>query len=364
MKQRWNIRELVNPLIVASCPATEDLPRLTTCARAGAGAAILKSCATVGWNPEGTAGSRRFYATSLGLWGNSTITSELLSPEEALYLLKAEDGLKPMLLIPSVAGPNLEPELWLETLRLFERLEPVAIQLDLFYLGEDLSLPVSLQRLRTLLKILLAKVTIPLIPKLNQELRPGAVLETVAGLELGGLSLLDSLRFSIPDHLQPAGYPMVPQWNHSGSLFGRLQLPVTLDYLLRLRGDFPGFIIAGGGAENACDLQTLLAAGADAVQVATPLLRHGAPWLRKVLSELAEEPRKDEVPHGIDTVPRRAMVQTGECTRCRVCLEQMMCSHIVENDDGFPVVGETCPGCGFCVSLCSRGAISLVEVSR
>jgi len=354
---------LDNPIVVASCPATETIGNLRRCRDGGAAAAILKSCHTCGWTPAQSASAvtRRFYwvpGNSLAYWGNSTLARELLPPESAMDLLSHAQELAPMRVIPSVAGAGLNPEPWLATLHALEPLNPVAIQLDFFYCEQDLSLPESVIQMQQLLKLLVSKTRIPLLPKLNQEIRPGVAVRIFADLPFGGLSLLDSLRYRIPARVLRQ-YPCELQANGSASRFGAFQFPMTMDYLLRLRDSrirLPLWV--GGGVATAEDVCNLLGEGAQAVQVASAILTEGPSWISRTLS--VWKAWADDCASVLPAPSRRrARICSKTCCGCGRCWQQTMCEHICQGKHGRGEIAHSCEGCGFCQGLCHSNAISM-----
>jgi len=358
---------LSNPIVIASCPATEDQRRLIVCGENGAAAAILKSC-KVPDEQHIMMGNRRFSLTARGLWGTSTIDRELLSLRSACCLLKETKAETDMLLFPSIAGFNLNFTPWSKAIEAFEEYEPAGIQLDLFYLGCDLSIPENMTLLSELLHNLTTRTKIPLIAKLNHNIRPGHASKCLENSGLSGWSLLDSI-------LTP--YLPYGKERHDGlglrfvkgvgsaSLFGSWQLPITMEYTSSLRrlSNLP--ILAGGGVHDTCDVQALLSLGASSVQVATRILIEGPRWIQRVLSELSEHDGESLNPgyHMPHFIPVIAEINNALCENCMRCSEQMMCNAI-KVEDTKPIVSPLlCEGCGFCVDLCRAGAIALVEVN-
>lgn len=363
-----NVR-LPNPLVVASCPATEDCERLLRCADAGAAAAILKSCHTLGTTPKDK-GYRRFQGSERGLWGTSTVARELLPPEKACSILYDIRKHTDMVVIPSVAGSSLEYPEWLDTLRLLEPLNPACVQLDLFYLEADLSLPATQERLRTLILTLKQESGLELLPKMNQELRPGAALEALCNSGIAGWSLLDSVRTQLPavTLVESPDFPdfLFAKGLDSASLFGAWQLPLVCDYLSRLRAGTLLPILAGGGVSNATDVVRLLSMGADAVQVATPILCEGPAWIRRTLNGLERwsMPEHDGKSASASLTPARAEISREQCTSCGSCARQLMCNAVEIGAEGPCIIRDKCEGCGYCLTLCPAGAISLHPVSN
>jgi len=354
---------LPNPLVIASCPATEDAARLLRCAEAGAAAAILKSCHAPEHLPTDW-GWRRFRQSMRGLWGTSAISRELAHPEHALRIMRDVIGRTGMVLVPSIACFSLESSGWLDALELFADAGARLVQLDLFYLQEDLSLPSSQARLRELILFLRQRCSVGLLPKLNQELRPGAAAAVTRNTGIAGLSLLDSVRghFAVAESSHHKDFP---RFLHAGgldcaSLFGPWQLPLTCEYVYRLRRETDFSIVAGGGVEDADDIIHLLALGADAVQVATVVLREGPGWIKNTLTIL--EPVRREINRN-DAVffAAHAYIDHEACPACGRCAEQLMCAAIHMNCGKPEIDHHKCEGCGFCVSICPAGAITVAR---
>ncbi|MBT4513419.1 MAG: 4Fe-4S binding protein, partial [Chloroflexi bacterium] len=231
---------------------------------------------------------------------------------------------------------------------------------------EDLSLPINQERLRRLILDLRKDSQLALLPKLNQELRPGAALQSLNDTGIAGWSLLDSLR----THLPPAGTDKYdsPTFQYAerpeaASLFGSWQLPLVCDYVSRLRANSSLPILAGGGVNSAYDIIRLLALGADAIQVASAILRDGPGWIRRTLTELnSYHPEKaaPKTPENIQCA--KAVIQRGLCSSCGRCTRQLMCQAITMKQDGPHITPDACEGCGFCLSVCPEGAIVLHSI--
>ena len=360
---------LPNPIVVASCPATEDKERLLSCADSGAAAAILKSCHAIGQAPQDR-GFRRFHTTKRGLWGSSVKSRELLHPEEVCALLNDVGKETDMVVIPSVAGMTLDISCWLNTIRCFESFNPPCVQLDLFYLDIDLSLHKNQILMQNLFRQLSQQSHIALIPKLNFNLRPGAASSMFNETGIAGWSLLDSLRVPIPtkQNCIPGDLPKFGHANglDTASLFGIWQLPVVMEYTKSLRKLSQLSIVAGGGVSSASDVQHLLSLGADSVQVATAILTEGSGWIRRTLNDLKNTGDENCIRPIEEPVYTKACVNIDKslCTSCGICSEQLMCSALYMHQ-GFPkVTPSACDGCGFCSDLCSNGAISIVAIEQ
>ncbi len=355
---------LANPIVVASCPATEDIERLCRCADAGAGGAILKSCHSIGTTPTGQ-GMRRFRTTDRGLWGTSTTARELIHPEKACKIINEARTSMKMPLIPSIAAYTLDSHEWIETLLMFEANDIACAQLDLFYLEEDLSLPKTQRRLHNLILEITRESSIGLLPKMNQEIRPGAAIKAFADTGIVGWSILDSIRIRFPEDrcLKPPDLPVFAHANglNAASLFGAWQFPLVCEYLYRLRTQTDLPILAGGGVSDARDVARLLAMGADAVQVATPILLEGTDWIHRACADLQNYNWTECccTEEGAGFVAAHAKIDSDLCTSCGRCTRQLMCNAIKDGADGPCITPDECEGCGFCLDLCPSNAITL-----
>lgn len=352
---------LSNPLILASSPATEYEKHLLECANAGAAAAILKSCFTVNTSIDNYK-ERQFCLTNRGMWGNSSIGRELLDPIKAMILFNRVHDKSVMLVIPSIAGFSLDPQPWAETIALFEPLQPLCIQLDLFYIPCEFALPETLEKIAILLKTLASMTKISLYPKLNNDIRPAVAWEFLHNTGIGGWSLLDSMRLCFPirqDNQHTIPFNQFQKKVETASLFGAWQFPITCDYTYQIKAKSNLPIIAGGGVTNAHDIKTLLLLGADAVQVATSVISGGAKWIKNTLEDLKrEEESTIDLPEPQD---QRYVARVNEdiCLGCGKCAEHLMCVAVNMIEEKAHIKELKCSGCGYCLSVCATKAINL-----
>lgn len=367
--------KLNNPVIVAACPATETVDRIRRCAEAGAGAVITKSIGTHPAKPNAY-GRRRMFVDSRGLWGTSTFERETLSLECGCSLVAEAREVVDIPIIASVTACDCREPSWLPMCLALVDSGAAAIQLDLFYLPAPLLVNNSRQ-LHNLVASLSEDIGIPVIPKLNIEIPATVVSEVFAGTRIAGISLLDSVRVPPPVCWEPTaslGFQFLESPS-SASLFGGWQLPLTLHYVSVLTRETTWPLIAGGGIETPADAISVLAAGAQAVQVAASVLVRGYHHIETIVQELdrflgahhfstIEEMRSSfvkltagqEVPV---FSPAVAAVHVDHCKRCGRCRDLCFCEAIMEHDGLPQIVPEACDGCSACTYFCPNAALYL-----
>ncbi len=259
--------ELKNPLIASSSPLTESAGRILRCQEAGFGGAILKTAAHYRRSGEGY--GRKVVFIGEDYYADASFEREILTLEEGLALYK--DALaysKDMLIIPSVSASSMEAADWLPICLEFEALGAKLIQLDFFYLGciitsQDMTF---YQRLSKLLSRLRRELDCTIMPKLNFSFDPECICRTLSDSGIEQVSLLDSIRFTLP-----ARFGLHPE---TTSYFGGKQLPLTLDYLHHAV-KYGLEVCAGGGICSAEDAELLMKNGARLIQTASYVLRNG-----------------------------------------------------------------------------------------
>ncbi len=367
---------LRSPLIAASAPPTESIDAIRRCADSGIGAVVTKSIVNYE-KSDWVHIPRRAMRHPNGQWSiQGSFTSETLTLEEGLKLF---DGLAGVVDIPVVASVGVLGNDAASTAATCRKLQGAGadmIHLDLFYLPQPRATEKAIESLTEAFHAVRAACSVPVTVKLNLDLPAHLIARHLDPALLDGVFLLDSIR--VPPPLDERGDSAIPNLQNAMecSLFGPWQKPQTLQYtrLLAERTSLP--ICAGGGLQNATDILDSISLGATAVQFATQLMIHGAPWIRKTTaaleSALAERgfssvstfqldarsrPREPE-----SAAPVRAIISEDDCTNCGVCTRLMFCSHITQTDRNLPVIAEECYGCGFCVPLCpsSPRAIRLI----
>lgn len=259
--------ETANPLVASSSPLTERLEGVRACREAGFGGVILKTAAD--YRRTGNGYGRRVVSLGDDYFADSSYEREILTMEEGLALFR--DSLEiagDMAVIPSVSADSMEAGDWLDVCRSFESLGARLVQLDFFYLGTVIRFGEDgfYGRLGELLVKLQEGLECRIMPKLNFNFDPQKTCGVLAECGVRCVSLLDSVRFPLPER-----YGL---HKDTTSYFGRKQLPLTLRYLECAAG--AGLeACAGGGVACVEDVDLLLGKGARLVQTASFVLKNG-----------------------------------------------------------------------------------------
>lgn len=266
-------KRLKNPLIAASCIATESEESILRLAKGGVQGTILKSCADYR-RERATMGKRRFaYEKSSGYtYASSDFEREIMTLDEAIDLMHKVRPKTDILLIPSFTADNLCPESWIPSCKRLEEAGADGIQLDFFYMGCLVGSEGFSQKLVRLLKDIQKAVNIPIMPKLNVNLPKDYVMPLLVEAGIEYVSLLDSVRSPYLEE-RDGEYRISDRLDvNTTSCFGHWQLPLTLGYA-HTAAKYGLKICAGGGITSAEDVKKLLAVGATTVQSATLLTK-------------------------------------------------------------------------------------------
>jgi dihydropyrimidine dehydrogenase (NAD+) subunit PreA len=396
--------EVSSQLVAASCPATETAEGALDCIANGAAAVILKTFSgdprhrqgehdprgsrnnSFAIKNEGCGVVRRCFIDSRGFWAKSGFRREIMPMNKGIELIRKTKAAVRAPVIASVTGCSLDTESWLEDCAAAEAAGASAIQLDLFYMENLLDTGNFAMQLISLLKEIIYHCHIPVMPKLNSSLPAGYAAQLFLKAGVRYVSLLDSIRSPAPLRFDKNGRPYRDRamLGPGLSVFGDFMFPLTRHYTDTLcRAGFE--VCAGGGIQNAADVLDLLLLGAGTVQIATEVLLRGyrrfgeldgelgkilatmgiedAAMLRKKGEEMSRPadpcPLSAE-PAGINSIRKKTWPLCHDplkCSRCGVCTGQGFCRRI--RWLGGVLSAEGCEGCGFCVSLCPGGALSI-----
>jgi dihydropyrimidine dehydrogenase (NAD+) subunit PreA len=407
MKTTFLGYEISSQLVAASCPSTETAESVLDCIANGAAAVILKTAS--GYSQNGPAkhavndtrnavspirseesyGDRRCFINAQGFWAKSSFRREIMPITKGIELLGEVKAAARAPVIASVTERGFDMESWLRDCTTAETAGASAIQLDLFYMRNLLTLDDFAVQLVSLLREIICHCHVPVMPKLNIALPVEYAVYLFQKAGVHYVSLLDSIRSPAPLRFDEKGIPYRDQaMLGSGlSVFGSFMFPLTRFYADTLcRAGFE--VCAGGGIQNAVDILDLLLLGARTVQIATEVLLRGYRRFRELDGELdkilarigigdAAMLRKtgEDISCPVEPLPLPAGIATTnfirkkawhlsrnpqKCSRCGICTGQSFCRRI--RWQGNILSAGECEGCGFCVSLCPNGSLSLTGI--
>ena len=326
-------------MVAASCPATETLENILECERNGASAAILKSASSVRLNDKGK--RRCLLDNKNGIfWCESGFDREIMTIEKAVMLAEsAVKRRKNILIIPSITEMSLNVDKWIEDCEAFEKAGADALQLDFFYFPNLLAEKDFNERFVSLLKIIVEKCHIPIMPKLSISIPAEFAKFAFEKAGIKYVSLLDSIK--VP---QPAGADLTGK---SLSAFGNFMFPITRQYTYDMAE--AGLIVcAGGGVRNAEDASELLRLGATTIQLATEVLLNGF----KRFSEIGNALKLPAENNSGYTGVRKVRFDSSRCIKCGKCQTQTFCTTIRQITSGkITAESSSCEGCGLCEQL-------------
>jgi dihydroorotate dehydrogenase (fumarate) len=274
--------ELKSPLVASASPLTGNLATLRALEQAGAAAVVLPSLFEEQIVHDET-------TVDLVLERGAESFGEALTyfPEMDDYNTGPETYLehvaaaKSALSIPVIASLNgVSPGGWVRYAELLQEAGADAIELNVYAVETDLYASAASVEERTLrlVRMVRGALTIPLAVKIGPYYT--ALAHTAAQLaEAGAAGLVMFNRFLQPD-IDLQTMTVEPELHLSGN--DEMRLP--LRWVAILRGRVPLSLAATSGVQTSEDVVKLLLAGADAVMIASALLRNG-PGLVQELGE-------------------------------------------------------------------------------
>lgn len=371
--------KLNNPLIIASCPASESVAGLVKCNQSGAGAVILKSMANYD-EDSFLLIPRRVHLDSRGLWATSSFRREVFPRKKGMGILKEAKQQIAIPLIVSIAGLTLDLDDWLPICQEAEELGADMLQLDLFYLPQPITSQEHFAKLTQLVDQIGKNIKIPVIPKINIELPAYLIADSFPQLSIAGLSLVDSVRVNSPINVLKKGasnYLHIRQLGMS-SVLGSWQLPITQHYTYLLSKHTRLSICAGGGLTSAQDAVEMLMLGATTIQFATAVILKGYGYIQQLLDDMVKiitdlgfqsitqlqglaikdmNTDIEECRTVYDSVV--AEIDAAKCTACKRCSKLAFCDAIGFHENRIQLTQSLCDGCGLCVAICEGKAIYL-----
>jgi dihydroorotate dehydrogenase (fumarate) len=278
--------KLRNPLVASASPLSHTLPGVRRLADAGVGAIVLYSLFEEQLRREAEINrsmadqGSETYAESLSYFPE---TVNQVGPSHR-YLRLVERAAAAVD-IPVIASLNASaPGSWARYGRSMQDAGAAAIELNIYYLPGDVGLDSANveQRHLDVLAEVLSATTIPVAVKLSPYF--SAVANMAHRLdEAGAAGLVLFNRFLQPD-IDPETLSTVRTVTLSTPADTRL--PLTWIALLHSR--VRASLAASTGVEHAADIAKYLLAGADVVQSASALLRHGPEYAGVLLRGLSE----------------------------------------------------------------------------
>lgn len=256
-----------NPIIIASCPLTENISNIMRCVNEGAGGIILKTAAAYQRLTE--AGQRKILQGKNGYWAQSTFEREIMTLEEMTGLIKETKKYTNIPVIASIASEGLSSDKWVSACGQAERAGAEMVQLDFFYMPDLVSLENAEIKLTQLIMQIRNEIHIPIIPKININLPAGFIFPILRKSGIQVVSLLDSIRVPlVKEWIETQDWKKNALTNEGTSFFGSWQLPLSLHFLMEAR-KYGLIVIGGGGIRSTEDVAIMLHLGADLIQIAS-----------------------------------------------------------------------------------------------
>jgi dihydroorotate dehydrogenase (fumarate) len=277
--------ELKSPLVASATPQTGNLSSLRSLEEAGAAAVVLPSLFEEQIVHDET-------TVDLVLERGAESFGEALTyfPEMDDYNTGPESyvehvaAAKEALSIPVIASLNgVSPGGWVRYAELLQQAGADAIELNVYAVEADPRAPAASVEERTLrlVSMVHGALSIPLAVKIGPYYT--ALAHTAAQLaDAGASGLVMFNRFLQPD-IDLETMTVEPGLRLSGN--DEMRLP--LRWVAILRGRVPLSLAATSGVQTSADVVKLLLAGADAVMLASALLREGPGLLRELTRGLA-----------------------------------------------------------------------------
>jgi len=275
--------ELKNPLLIASCGLTTGLPGIQNCARAGAGAIVLKSLFEEQLNADLAA-----LREAAGDYPHSEAFDYLegygdaCGPQEYLQLIREA---KKNIEIPLIASVNcISAERWTDYAAQLEAAGADALEINIGFLANDLHLSSSAveQRYRQILQAVKAQVEIPVALKIGPYFSAFGQLAQQLGT---GRQAADALvlfnrfyRLDIDvDTLQvTAGNPYSTAD----------EIHTSLRWIMLLAGRLDCQLAATTGIHSGKDVAKQLLAGATVAQLCSTIYANGFGQVQIILDQL------------------------------------------------------------------------------
>jgi dihydroorotate dehydrogenase (fumarate) len=274
---------LLNPLLASASPLSRTVGGVRRLADAGVGAVVLYSLFEEQLRREAEHNERiaaqgsESYAESLTYFPPTVDDG---GPQRYLRLVERAAAAVDIPVIGSLNASS--PGTWARYARSMQDAGAAAIEVNIYYLPGDTRVDGGgvEQRHLDVLAAVKSAVTVPVAVKLSPYFSATAdMAHRLDDAGADGLVLFN--RFLQPD-IDPEALSTVPTVTLSTS--AETRLPLT--WIALLRGRVRASLAASTGVEQAADVAKYLLAGADVVQSASALLRHGPEYADVLLQGL------------------------------------------------------------------------------
>ncbi|WP_407107574.1 dihydroorotate dehydrogenase-like protein [Rhodococcus aetherivorans] len=281
---------LPNPLVAAASPLSRTVDGVRRLAGAGVGAVVLYSLfeeqllREAERNAALTEHGSQSYAESLSYFPEEAVEDH--GPRRYLSLLERAAQAVAVPVIGSLNG--VTPGGWAGYARSMQDAGAAAIELNIYYLPGDPHISgrdVEQRHLDVLARVADA-VTVPVAVKVSPQF--SSIAEMALRLDEGGADGLVLFNRLLQPDIDPETLTVVPAVTLSTP--AETRLPQT--WIALLRGRVRADLAATTGVEDATDVIKYLLAGADVVQSASALLRHGPDYAAVLLDGVREWMRR------------------------------------------------------------------------
>jgi dihydroorotate dehydrogenase (fumarate) len=277
---------LATPLVAAASPVSRTIDGVKQLADTGVGAVVLYSLFEEDIRREAARNSRlaaqgaETYAESLSYFP-AAVVEDHGATRYLRHLQRAADAVA----VPVIGSLNGSTDGgWTSYARSMQDAGAAAIELNIYYLpgGPQIDGREVEQRHLDVLSRVRDAVTVPVAVKLNPYF--SATAQMAQRLDAAGADALVLFnRFLQPD-IDPDTMSINPTVVLSTS--AEIRLPLT--WIALLRGRVRACLAATTGVEDSADVVKYLLAGADVVQTASALLRHGPDYAGVLIAGLRE----------------------------------------------------------------------------
>jgi dihydroorotate dehydrogenase (fumarate) len=277
---------LANPLVASASPLSQSLTGIRRLAEAGVGAVVLYSLFEEQLHREAAETARLLdeaansFAESLTYF--PATVEEDAGPRQYLSLLERAASTVEVPVIGSING--VTPGGWVEYARAMQNSGAAAIELNIYYLPGDPTIPGREveQRLLDILTRVKEAVDVPVAVKLSPYFSSTGEMALRLD-EAGADALVLFNRFLQPD-IDPDRLAVGSRIGLSTQVEGRLPRM----WIALLHGRVRCSLAATSGVETWADVARFLLAGADVVMTASALLRHGTEYAADLLTGLTD----------------------------------------------------------------------------